>query len=161
MSLVLETRLVRSSLRSASAVDSLDALSSRSVSAPSSAVTCSTSRRDVDSTGLKYLAASLAASPWPPSCVAKPLMTFWRSARVGASSVLTSWSRSMIVVVVSWPSVALSSSFGPVLRAGRQRDVAVGDAGERRRADDRLRALVQRGERLVDHDADRAPGCRR
>ena len=41
------------------------------------------------------------------------------------------------------------------VRAGRERDVAVGDARQRRQPDDRLRALAQRRVGLLDADPDR------
>ena len=80
------------------------------VSEPSSSVSSPTSRREVDSSGLKYSAASSASGPLPRYCVAKPLTTSCRSPRVCSSSVLKIWSRSTTGVVEAVVSVAPSSS---------------------------------------------------
>ena len=82
------------------------------VSAASSSVSSPTSRREVDSSGLKYSAASPASASLPSYCVAKPLMTSWSEPRVCSSSVLKIWSRSTTDVVEFVPSTAPSSSSG-------------------------------------------------
>ena len=69
------------------------------VSASSSAVVSLTSRRALESSGLKYSVAAAACGPLPSSWVLKPLITPWRSLRAFGSSVLKSWSRSTGVVV--------------------------------------------------------------
>ena len=92
---------------------------------------------EVDSAGLKYFAACWTFAPWPWYWAAEPWMTCCRPLRVFGSSVLKSWSRSTGDVVLSVAERrrrrrACGSMFGP----GRQRDVAVGDARQRGRADD-------------------------
>ena len=71
------------------------------------------------------------------------------------SSVLKSWSRSTAVVVWACRVVAWSRQRPARVRPGRDRDVAVGDARQRRQPDDRLRALAQRRVGLLDADPDR------
>ena len=91
------------------------------MSAGSSSVSWPTSLREVESSGLKYFAASFASAPRPAYCSAKPRMTLRRPPRVRLSSVLKIWSRSTTEVVASVVSVAPSgSSFassGPGLSA--------------------------------------------
>ena len=91
------------------------------MSAGSSCVSWPTSWRDVESSGLKYFAASLASAPRPAYCSAKPRMTLRSPPRVRLSSVSKIWSRSTTEVVASVVSVAPSgSSFassGPGLSA--------------------------------------------
>ncbi len=84
---------------------------------------------------------------------ALPWMNFCSAARSRGRKTLKSWSRSTGAVVSSPVIVesvldARGALFGP----GRERDVAVGDAGERGRADHRGRALAQR---LVHRHLDR------
>ena len=78
----------------------------KSVSAASSCVVSLTSRRALDSSGLKYFVDSAASSPLPSNWTWKPLMMPCRSARAFGSSVLNSWSRSTAVVVDAVLSVA-------------------------------------------------------
>ena len=110
VALALPTRSARSSRRSAIAVTVRDELTMKRVSASSSSVVSLDSRRALESSGLKYFAASAAWSPLPSSWVRKPLMTPCRSARVSGSSVLKIWSRSTAVVVEEVSSVACSGS---------------------------------------------------
>ncbi len=151
----LPTSEERSSRRSAIAPEAREVLTSRRVSAPWSSVTSCTSRRELESSGLKYFADSPAASPRLSYCVAKPWITSARSPRVFSSSVLKIWSRSTTSVVACWVSVAPSSSSLASPSAGRQRDVAVGDAGQRRQPDHGARALAQRRVGLLHGDLDR------
>ena len=68
-----------------------------------------TSRRALESSGLKYFVASRGLRrPCRRSWVAKPLITPCRSLRAFGSSVLKSWSRSTAVVVCDVSSVAPS-----------------------------------------------------
>ena len=115
---VLPTSAARSSRFSASAVTSREESTMKRVRLSSSSVTSPTSRRDVDSSGLKYFAASPASSPLPSYCVAKPLTTSCRSPRVCSSSVLKIWSRSTTGVVDAVVSVAPSSSSSASSGAG-------------------------------------------
>ena len=85
-------------------------LTRNSVSAASSSVTSCTSLRELERSGLKYLADSPACSPLPSYWVAKPLITPARSSRVPSSSVLKIWSRSTTSVVDSVVMVAPSCS---------------------------------------------------
>ena len=66
---VLPTRPERSSRRSASAPTSREESTRKRVSAGSSSVSWPTSRREVESSGLKYFAASPASAPLPAYCV--------------------------------------------------------------------------------------------
>ena len=90
------------------------------VSASSSSVVSLTSRRALESSGLKYSVAAAACGPLPSSWVWKPVMTPWRFLRVFGSSVLKSWSRSTgvvveAVVIVEWSgSVWLASGPGEI-----------------------------------------------
>ena len=83
-------------------------------------------------------------------------MTFCRSPRVFASSVLKSWSRSTTDVGLrrrrAWRRRRARSL---VSGRERERDVAVGDARQRGQPDHRLRALAQRRVGLLDLDLDR------
>ncbi len=106
----LATRLDRSSRREAIAVAVRLELTRKSVSAPSSSVALLTSRRALESSGLKYSVAWPACSPLPLSWVLKPSITPCRSARAFGVSVLKSWSRSTAVVVEAVVSVAWSGS---------------------------------------------------
>ena len=107
---VLPTSAERSSRRAASVPTSRDESTRKRVSAGSSSVSWPTSRREVESSGLKYFAASPASWPRPAYCSAKPWMTLRRPPRVRSSSVLKSWSRSTTDVVDSVVSVAPSGS---------------------------------------------------
>ena len=96
-------------------------LTMKSVSAPSSAVVSLTSRRALESSGLKYSVAAAACGPLPSSWVLKPSITPCRFRRAFGSSVLNSWSRSTAVVVWDVSSCACSGSVllasGPGLNA--------------------------------------------
>ena len=74
--------------------------------------------------------------------------------RVFGFSVLNSWSRSTTSRVALAGSVAPDSQRGPVVRARRQRHVAVGHARQRGHPDFGDRAFVQRRQRGVDMDRD-------
>ena len=91
----------RSSRRLASAVTSRalswTKLSSRGVSALSSLKR----RREVDSAGFRYWNPTFSIEPLSLSAAAWPLKKCWSALRVGGSSVLKSWSRSTLVVVLS------------------------------------------------------------
>ena len=106
----LPTRSARSSRRSAIAVTAREEETMKRVSASSSCVVSLTSRRALESSGLKYLVASAACWPWPSSWVLKPSITPCRSARASGSSVLKSASRSTAVVVEAVVSVECSGS---------------------------------------------------
>ena len=108
------------------------------VSAASSSVSSPTSRREVDSSGLKYSAASPASSSLPSYWVAKPLTTSWSEPRVCASSVLKIWSRSTTDVVAFVVEHRAVVELGRVAGPHGQRDVAVGDARQRGQPDRRL-----------------------
>ena len=110
--LALETRLARSPRRWASAPVVLAALRRKPLSVCWLATSSLTSRRDALSAGLKYLVAALASAPRLSYHAALPWMTFCSDLRVLGSSVLKSWSRSTIDVVLSVPSVAPSGSLG-------------------------------------------------
>ena len=132
------------------------------VSAPSSSVSSPTSRREVESSGLKYSAAS------PASCA---LAAVLRGEALDdvlqvAAGLLVERVEDLVEVDdrrrrrgrrawrrrrAPWPAPG----------AGRQRDVAVRDARQRREPDRRLGALAQRRDRLLDPDARPPPGCRR
>ncbi len=107
------------------------------VSAPSSSVTWSASTREVDSSGLKYLADCPTSSPLPSYWVAKPWMTSCRSPRVFSSIALKTWSRSTTDVVLERSKLAPSVELLVGVGRQRQRDVAVGDARQRGEADRR------------------------
>ena len=126
----------------------------KSVSAVSSCVSWLTSRREVDRNGLKYSADRPACLALPSYWVAKPWMTRCRSLRAAGSSALNTWSRSTTSVVEPAGSVASSSSSSALFGAGRERDVAVGDARQRGEPDDRGGALAQRRVGLLDLHAD-------
>ena len=153
----LPTAADRSSRRSAIAVTARDELTRKRVSAPSSSVTSCASWREVDRSGLKYFVDWPVSSPLPSYWAAKPLTTSARSPRVRSSSVLKIWSRSTTSVVAADVSVAPSGSSFASPGAGVERDVAVGDARQRREPDDGLGALAQRRVRLLDGDLDRRP----
>ncbi len=51
------------------------------------------------SAGFRYANAACATLPWPAYWLADPLITSCSPLRVGASSVLNSWSRSTALVV--------------------------------------------------------------
>ena len=106
----LVTRPERSSRRSATAVTAREEFTRKRVSAPSSSVTWLASTREVDSSGLKYLADWPTSSLLPSYWVAKPLITSCRSPRVFASIALKTWSRSTTVVVLDRSRLAPSSS---------------------------------------------------
>ena len=82
-------------------------------------------------------------------------MNSCRPLRVLGSKVLKSWSRSTIDVVLSCARTRALVELRGVVRAGRERDVAVGHARERGGADERRRALVQGRELVPDRDLDR------
>ena len=82
----------------------------KSSNAPSSCVASLTSRRALESSGLKYSVACAASSPLPSSWVRKPAMMPCRSRRASGVSVLNSWSRSTAVVVLTVPMVVPSAS---------------------------------------------------
>jgi hypothetical protein len=67
---------------------------------------------------------------------------------------LKSWSRSTIGRRVGERQDRAVLELLGVVRAGRQRDVTVGDARQRRRADDRAGATAQRRELVRDLDVD-------
>ena len=78
-------------------------------------------------------------------------MKFCSPSRTFGGKLLKSWSMSTGVVVEERPSVAPSSSAGLLFGPGADREVVVGDAGERGRADHRRRPFVQL---LFDFDVD-------
>ena len=125
------------------------------VSAPSSSVTCWASTREVDSSGLKYLADCPTSSPLPSYWVAKPWMTSCRSPRVFSSmrveDLVEVDDRRRLGEVQAGAFVQLLVGVG----RQRQRDVAVGDARQRGEADDARGALAQRRVGLLDLDLDR------
>jgi hypothetical protein len=108
---VLLTRLVRSSLRSASAVTVEDVSRTKRVStfwsSASSAVTSLVDTRK----GEKYFVACRASSPLPSYWSARPRITFCRPRRVRGLSVLKSVSMSTGAVVSSVPILPPSSIF--------------------------------------------------
>jgi hypothetical protein len=106
----LETRFARSSRREAIAVTVLEELTMKSWKVWVSRSSSLTSRLEVDSAGLKYLAACWTFLACPSYWAAVPWMTCCSPLRVLGSSVLKSWSRSTGAVVLSVPSVAPSSS---------------------------------------------------
>ena len=146
----------RSSRFSASAVTSREESTMKRVRLPSSSVTSPTSRREVDSSGLKYSGRLAGLGPLAAGTgAAKPLTTSWRSPRVFSSSVLKIWSRSTTGRRRRGRQRrAVGQLLGAVGR-GRERDVAVRDARQRRQPDRRLRPLAQRRVRLLDPDLDR------
>ena len=101
--------------------------------------------------GFRYCHASWTCLLWPAYCEAEPWKTSWMPLRVGASSVLKSSSRSTAAVVWAVEISPLLGIGGAVAGAEVEVHVPVGDPRQRRLADDRLRALVQRLEgRVVD-----------
>ena len=97
------TRLARSSRRAASARTVRDEVRRNAENVSWSRTTSSTSARDDDSAGSRYLAAWLARAPRPTYQRALPWMNCCRPLRVAGVSVLKSWSRSTIDVVESVP----------------------------------------------------------
>jgi hypothetical protein len=112
------------------------------VSAASSSVSSPTRRRDVESSGLKYLVASPASPPLPRNCAAKPLTTSCRSPRVRRGR-RGGCERGAVLEPLG------------ALGCGGERDVAVGDARQRRQADRRVGARAQRRVGLLHADLDR------
>jgi len=90
----------------------LAVLSRKAFRLPWSLTTSLTSRRVLLSAGLKYLVPWLACRPLPWYHVALPWMNCCSDLLVLGSSVLKTWSRSTIGVVLSAVSVAPSSSLG-------------------------------------------------
>ena len=155
VALALPTRSARSSRRSAIAVTVREELTMKRVSASSSSVVSLTSRRALESSGLKYSAASAA-------CVALAV-ELGLEARDDALQVRAGLGVERVEELVEVDRGGrrggrerrVLGQRAARVRAGRDRDVAVRDARQRREPDDRLRALAQRRVGLLDADADR------
>ena len=146
----LPTSAERSSRRPASVELSRPVSTMKRVRAASSSVSSPTSRREVDSSGLKYSAAMPASASLPSYWVGEALDdVLERAARLRVERVED-------LVEVDDRRRRVRGEHRAVVELGRvagshgQGDVAVGDARQRRQPDRRLGALAQRREGLLD-----------